>query len=356
METWLIEAIRLHVEKGVSVNKITKLVGKSHTTITKYFKIHNIEFKNNNEKTSGEYLKALDLYKTGEFSVTELSNKFKIDRHALSRRIKAIGLNVVNKQNLIRFNENIFDDIDTEEKAYWLGFLYADGCVSSINNTIEISLKYSDFNHLYKFKNFLNCTNNIIIDTIRCRLMFSSGYFKKRLIELGCTPRKSLTLEFPTEGQMPDHLIIPFIRGYFDGDGTFTYFSRNGKGTVFTPKIGFIGTQDFLKGVQDVLLTDANLHLANKNGSNKCFEISFGSKKSTEILKKLYKDANIYLDRKFKRYTIFKNNNFAVQSSNILDYEKAISEETKEYLIKQYKLNFNVNTEINNDSKKSLSS
>lgn len=108
----------MHVEEGVSVNKITKLISKSHTTITKYFKIHNIEFKNVNEKASEEYLKALDLYKTGEFSVTELSNRFKIDRHALSRRIKAIGLDVINKQNLIRFNENIFDKIDTEEKAY----------------------------------------------------------------------------------------------------------------------------------------------------------------------------------------------------------------------------------------------
>ena len=104
------------------------------------------------------------------------------------------------------------------------------------------------------------------------------------------------------------------------------------------------------------LLTCVNLHLANKNGSDKCFEISFGYKESIEILKNLYENATIYLDRKYQRYIIFKNNNFAVQSSNILDYEKAISEETKEYLINKYKLDFHVNTEINNDSKESLSS
>ena len=356
METWLIEAIRLHVEEGISVNKITKLVGKSHTTITKYFKIHNIEFKNVNEKTNGEYLKALDLYKTGKFSVTELANKFKIDRHSLSNRIKSIGIDVINKQNLIRFDENVFDEIDTEEKAYWLGFLYADGCISSRDNAIELSLKYSDFNHLYKFKKFLNCSNNITIDTIRCRFMFSSVYFKKRLIELGCTPRKSLTLKFPTEEQIPNHLIIPFIRGYFDGDGAFSYSNKIIKDTIIVPKIGFIGTLDFLEGIQESLSTCVNLHLANKNGSDECFRISFGYKESIEILKNLYENATIYLDRKYQRYTIFKTNNFAVQSSNILDYEKAISEETKEYLTKNYKLNFHVNTEINNDSKESLSS
>lgn len=356
METWLIEAIRLHVEEGISVNKITKLVGKSHTTITKYFKIHNIEFKNVNEKTSKEYVKALTLYKTKKFSVTELANRFKIDRHCLSNRIKSKGVKVINRQNLIRFNDKIFDKIDTEEKAYWLGFLYADGCVSSRDNTIELSLKYSDFNHLYKLKNFLNCTNKITISAIRCRFMFSSVHFKKRLIELGCTPRKSLTLKFPTEEQVPNHLIIPFIRGYFDGDGCFSYSNKRIKDTIIVPKIGFIGTLDFLEGIQESLLTCVNLHLANKNGSDKCFEISFGYKESIEILKNLYENATIYLDRKYQRYIIFKNNNFAVQSSNILDYEKAISEETKEYLINKYKLDFHVNTEINNDSKESLSS
>lgn len=33
-EKWFIEAKRLHLEDGLSVNKITELVGKSHTTIT----------------------------------------------------------------------------------------------------------------------------------------------------------------------------------------------------------------------------------------------------------------------------------------------------------------------------------
>lgn len=50
--------------------------------------------------------------------------------------------------------------IDTEEKAYWLGFLYADGAVSKNTNTIELSLKSSDISHLEKYKSSLSFETN----------------------------------------------------------------------------------------------------------------------------------------------------------------------------------------------------
>ena len=58
-------------------------------------------------------------------------------------------------------NEHFFDTIDTQEKAYWLGFLFADGNVSNISNTVSISLKGDDIAHLEKFKIFINASNNI---------------------------------------------------------------------------------------------------------------------------------------------------------------------------------------------------
>ena len=59
-------------------------------------------------------------------------------------------------QNKTKFNENIFDCIDTEEKAYWLGFIFADGSIRSNGSFIfELSLKGSDINHLHKFNTFM---------------------------------------------------------------------------------------------------------------------------------------------------------------------------------------------------------
>ena len=54
-----------------------------------------------------------------------------------------------------KYNRDFFEVIDTPEKAYWLGFLYADGSVSSKRNDVEISLKGFDIEHLYKFKKFV---------------------------------------------------------------------------------------------------------------------------------------------------------------------------------------------------------
>jgi len=62
---------------------------------------------------------------------------------------------------------------------------------------------------------------------------------KDDLIALGCIPRKSLLLKFPTSNQVPEHLIRHFIRGYFDGDGHFT-------NTEKCFEAGYIGTEDFI--------------------------------------------------------------------------------------------------------------
>jgi hypothetical protein len=122
---------------------------------------------------------------------------------------------------MIKNNIDIFQNIDTEEKAYWLGFLYADGCVHSQENKIELGLAEKDYEHLNKFRNFLQIKNKIAYrdSTKSYRLSFRSKKSKQDLIALGYIPCKSLLLHFPNSQQVPDYLIKHFIRGYFDGDG-----------------------------------------------------------------------------------------------------------------------------------------
>ena len=86
-------------------------------------------------------------------SLTKLATKYNITRWTLTKKLRELGIEIVNRQNKAKFDEHIFDNIDTEEKAYWLGFIYADGNISSITeNTkryeFELSLKGSDINHL----------------------------------------------------------------------------------------------------------------------------------------------------------------------------------------------------------------
>lgn len=78
---------------------------------------------------------AVDEYiNTEEPSLTQIAEKYQLERHSISRSLKKLGIPVINHQNKLKFNNTVFDIIDTEEKAYWLGFIYADGCVASTGN------------------------------------------------------------------------------------------------------------------------------------------------------------------------------------------------------------------------------
>ena len=153
-----------------------------------------------------------------------------------------------------------FEIIDTEEKAYWLGFLYADGCVGSKEDKVELGLAEKDLKHIEKFRDFMNITNKISYreKTKSYRMSFRSAKCKQDLIDKGCIPKKSLILDFPNENQVPKHLIRHFIRGYFDGDGWFT-------NTESCFQIGIIGTENFINGFLN--------SIENTNKDNKIFDV-----------------------------------------------------------------------------------
>ena len=136
---------------------------------------------------------------------------------------------------------NIFETIDTEEKAYWLGFLYADGYISKYNQ-IEVSLSPEDKEHLIKLKLFVNTNTNIIEDEHRCRLLFCSKEMVADLAKLGCVNNKSLILTFPTEEQVPNTFLRHFLRGYVDGDGCLCCTDK-------TQQFSITSTQAFFEGM-----------------------------------------------------------------------------------------------------------
>lgn len=243
-------------------------------------------------------------------SLTKISAKFHINRKTLSDKLKQLGYNVINHQNKLKFNENIFDSIDSEEKAYWLGFIYADGCISKKQNTFELSLSYKDKEHLEKFNKFMQYQgNNVKIGTVtvnnktftRCRWAVKNKHLKNTLISKGCIPAKSLVLKFPDLNIFSNiDLIKDFIRGYIDGDGCITYNIQSHK----IMSLNILGTEDFLTGVKDHLPVKYNYVLGYNNKSkNKLVRVlSINGKNGLNILFYLYENATIYLNRKYKKY------------------------------------------------------
>lgn len=229
-----------------------------------------------------------------------------MDLTSLSKNLKKDKIEVVNKQNLCNFNENYFSRIDTEEKAYWLGFLYADGAVGKNTNIVELSLKSSDISHLEKYKKSLqfNEDKHIYCDNVRCRISHSSKKLKNDLINLGCFPQKSLILAFPTDNQVPSILIHHFVRGYIDGDGS-VMIGKNHKNIYTKPRMNILGTKEFLIGLVNAMGWEMCKYYKKGN----VYSIEWNGKRALKYLDDIYLDATIYLDRKYLKYLTLKDLN-----------------------------------------------
>lgn len=205
-------------------------------------------------------------------------------------------------------NEDYFEKIDTEEKAYWLGFIYADGSISNgtkqNSDSLCIVLHEKDFKHLEKFKKAIGftgevkhykCYNNPYSKNPSfCRIKITSNKLVKDLIDKGCLRNKSKILKYPSNNIVPKHLENHFIRGLIDGDGSIIITKDNDF------HFCLIGTYEICKGVLK-FLNKENLTISNK--SNNCYQITIsGNKQSIKLLNMIYKDATIYLDRKYEKY------------------------------------------------------
>lgn len=162
-------------------------------------------------------------------------------------------------------DSNYFSTIDTKEKAYWLGFLYADGCISK-EKTINFNLDSVDYDSVLAFKTAIKANNPIFLRKrkinygprygIKVSTMaifrFRDHKMLKDLDKLGCANKKTLILTFPTEKIVPDAFIDSFILGYFDGDGS-VYETKTGESetkTYYSPAVSVTSTLSILEGIK----------------------------------------------------------------------------------------------------------
>ena len=253
-----------------------------------------------------------------EKSVAGIAAKYGINKKTLKRYLSDRNIETPNMHGAKAINEDVFDIIDSEEKAYWLGFLYADGYVGTKDNRIGLSLALKDISHLEKFKSFLewdgeisviqdhqfgtkDCHNKAGDIIYSCRIVVQNQKLHNSLIRLGCVPNKSLVLTFPTEEQVPKKFIIPFIRGYFDGDGTLGLYPHSKKNPRLEESLIIVGTKPFLEGVQKHL--GLGYLIQKRNCNQLTYRLGYSTLKAFYVAQTLYEDATIYLDRKYNIYT-----------------------------------------------------
>ena len=202
-------------------------------------------------------------------------------------------------------NKDFFSVIDTEEKAYYLGLLYADGNVT--NNVLSISLQEKDKDILKKFKEFLNYTGPLLIINKsgnrqnQIKLSITSPKLVSDLFEHGLYPNKGTTLEFPTT--IPKSLQHHFIRGYFDGDGC-VYANDKSKDYLFS----MLGPKEFLINVQNILIDALAINRTKLYNPKNCKITQLhvltyqGKQNLKKIFSLIYSDATIFLERKHDKF------------------------------------------------------
>ena len=266
------------------------------------------------------YNKIIVDYNTGNFKLKELSLKYGIKYDTISKNIRKMGI-ITNPHGKISLNSDIFEKIKTEEHAYWLGFLYADGSVykgPKGHYRFELGLQERDLEHIEKFKKFINSKHKIAYreKTKSYRIIFNDSKFCNDLINLGCVPNKSLILKFPTENQVPKELQKHFIRGYFDGDG---YLSKPPK--QLTSDI--LGTKEFLEAILFILKKELNINSVllkkDKRNLNNTFNFYLNGNRCRSFLNFIYSDSTVFLDRKKE---LFNNVNMKLYYKPIIQLNK----------------------------------
>lgn len=98
-----------------------------------------------------------------------------VSRTVIRRILTENNIKIKTDNHKYKADYQKFKNIDSVEKAYWLGFIAADGCVYTRekNSTIRIQLSVIDKTHLEKFRNFMN-SDVKIIDIVQ-----TTGYASK---------------------------------------------------------------------------------------------------------------------------------------------------------------------------------
>jgi hypothetical protein len=247
------------------------------------------------------------LYESG-MSTKQIGAMFNIDGGTVYDRLQQMGVTTRSPsegRRIYHVNNNAFTSVADEPTAYWLGFLFADGCIyrrtDGGNPRLSIALAEADVHHLERFKTFMASDYPIRYDAHRkcVRTEFVSAMLFDDLRRWGCRPNKSLYLHLP---RLPFTLMQHFIRGYFDGDGS-AYTS----GPYKTPNLSFCSNVEFLEGIANCIFakTNADGNLYKHTTSDVYYLVYRGEHKVQAVARYLYADAKIWLERKYATVMTF---------------------------------------------------
>lgn len=275
---------------GKSCNQIANKIGVTHKVVDKILRDNGFSdrlvgrlLKNKDEEIKDRYIAGEHVSSLAKYYNTSVQSLYKSLEHS-----KVVLRH--NGADKIKYSQNdhYFDAIDHQDKAYWLGFLFADGYNNETSHTATLTL--CDENEVKYLKEDIGCDRPVYAQNDRVyTIKLRSKHLSATLASHGCVQAKSLILTFPTT--VPDDLIPHFIRGYFDGDGCI-HNRKNSDNYV----VHIIGTEHFVKEMQKAIPGKSFIHQRSKKSV--WFLGIYRKKDVVAFGDWLYNDANRYMKRK----------------------------------------------------------
>lgn len=234
-------------------------------------------------------------YKEGQSSL-QIAEKYGVTCSTILNHLKENRIDIDNKYYNLSLNHEYFDNIDSYDKAYFLGFMTTDGYVSKTGNTVSLCLKSSDDSILRRFSDKIGSENNLYYSRRgEARMSFKSAKIKRGLSAHGVTPDKNTRISFPL---LSDELMPHYIRGIIDGDGWISAKSR---------QVGFCGNEKIVTRLRDYFSQTLGTYPVKiLHPSKNLWQITWGSRRDIEAIGQyMYADKkDCFLFRKYENFML----------------------------------------------------
>lgn len=315
------EIIELYKTGNYSYTYLSKKCNVSKTGIARLLKRNGIKARDMNYTSEEQINEIIILFKTGKYTFVDLGKKFNLTGTQIGRLLHKRGIKARTLSEIFRkypIKEDFFDEINTSEKSYVLGWLYSDGYNNIRLNSISLSLKETDKEILVKINNLIQPTKPLMfVDMSKhrerrmgfenskdiYRMVIINKHISQRLVELGCGQAKTFTLTFPE--WLNKDLIRHFLRGIMDGDGCICKDLKR-------PEVSLMATLQFCTRLSEILKkqfdidVDIRTRHPERNNNIRQLRLKGGLDKMMIFLDWIYEGSTIYLERKYNLYMAMK--------------------------------------------------
>ena len=247
---------------------------------------------------------AAEIYVGEKLSLAEFTRRFRFKPESLRRNLPIFGIQCLN-DNRIEYRRDIFRVIDSEEAAYWYGFLLADGGI--YKNELRLKLAAGDVQHLERFCRFIGgdpaqlireerhgATGNTLV-----KVVLASSELVGDLRSHGLDYRKSCRERVPAFAVSAESAYdVPFMRGVFDGDGCI----RSG-----FQHLSLIGSRELLEFFSDRATARCGTRAAKIHDYDTYLKAYWYGQDKYKLAGLLYGNSGVHLQRKHdlvERYAV----------------------------------------------------